>query len=130
MSEGGFTYETAIHDGMSGPAHHEVAALGELEHAIGKTEKALGGLASAHEHAGKMSGEAKGFLKEFTGSLVPEIAIGEVAAEGIIKLGESFAELGEKIVDFGSSKRTWWRRSPSSAARPRRARRPTQRSSG
>jgi len=101
MSEGGFTYETAIHDGMSGPAHHEVAALGELEHAIGKTEKALGGLASAHEHAGKMSGEAKGFLKEFTGSLVPEIAIGEVAAEGIIKLGESFAELGEKIVDFG-----------------------------
>jgi hypothetical protein len=96
----GFEYTTAIVDHMSGPAHAEAAALGELDAAIQKSEHVLRSHAEASEHAGKMSGEAKGFMKEFTGSLVPEIALGEVAAEGLKKLAEGFAELGEKVFDF------------------------------
>jgi hypothetical protein len=100
VSDDGFEFTTAIRDGMSGPAHAEVAALGELDSALAKSEKSLHSHAAATENAGRMSGEAKGFMKEFTGSLVPEIALGEAAAEGLKKLGEGFVELGEKIFDF------------------------------
>lgn len=97
----GFQFETEIKDGMSGPAKAEVAALDSLESAAHRAEKAVHSLGAETEHAGKLSGEAKGFLKEFTGSLVPEIALGEVAAESIKKVGEAIYEVGERLVDFG-----------------------------
>ena len=101
MSDGSFEYETAIKDGMSGPAHHEAEALGELDAALAKNEKALKAHSAAHEEAGKKEKEHAGFLSQFKESLVPEIALGELAAEGIKKLGETVVELGEKFVEAG-----------------------------
>lgn len=97
----GFEYETAIKDSMSGPAHHEAAALGELEKAVEKADASLHKLGEAHEHAGKSHEKGEGLVKSFTSSLIPEIAAGELAAEGIKKLGGALLELGEKVIDFG-----------------------------
>jgi hypothetical protein len=101
MADDGFTYVTAIKDLMSDPAHTQAAALGSLDAALKKDEAALKSHGDAHGEAGKHVKEHEGFLKSFTSSLVPEIAVGELAAEGIKKIGESFVELGESIVEFG-----------------------------
>jgi hypothetical protein len=101
MSDAGFDYETTIKDGMSGPAHHEAEALGELDAALAKNEKALKSHSSAHEEAGKKEKEHGGFLKEFSGNLIPEIALAELAAEGVKKIGEAFVEAGKSVIEFG-----------------------------
>jgi hypothetical protein len=93
---------------MSGPAYASVHALDALSEAIEKNEAAekkhevaLKKHADAHEEAGKKEKEHESILKQFSSSLIPEIALGELAAEGIKKLAESFYELGEAAVDFG-----------------------------
>jgi hypothetical protein len=98
--DNGFTYETAIHDAMSAPAAHEVHALGELDAALAKNEKALHSHAAAHDAAGHAAEHNEGFLDSFKDGLVGQIAVGELAAEGLKKLGEAFVEVGEKLVEF------------------------------
>lgn len=98
----GFEYELAIKDSMSGPEHAVQGALEGVEHAALKADHAVAHLGQTHESTGKHAKEHEGFLDEFTKSLVPQIALGELAAEGLKKLGEGFLELGEKIVDFAA----------------------------
>lgn len=101
MPEDSFTYETAIKDGMTEPAHNEAAAIDKLTESVTRNDAALKHHAESSEHAGKGAEHAEGFLKEFSGALVPQIALGELAAESIKKIGESAYELGEKLVEAG-----------------------------
>jgi len=54
-------------------------------------------------HKGSMNVE-KGFFKEFSGSLIPEIAIGELVAEGVKKIGEGIGELVKFSVEVAEFK--------------------------
>ena len=108
MAEDGFSYETKIIDGMSGPAHHEAEALGELSEALGKSEKAL----KKHEQAEHSTGEG---LKMLGSKVIPGLTssleeMGEAltAASGplaaiiiAIEVLEVFKEAGEKVFELG-----------------------------
>lgn len=54
-------------------------------------------------HKGSMNIE-RGFFKEFAGSLVPQIAIGELLAEGVKKIGEGIGELVKFSVEVAEFK--------------------------
>jgi hypothetical protein len=97
----GFSYETELVDHMSGPAGKEAHALEGLASAAEKTERSIHKLGEAHEEAGHSFLAAKEFGKDFSSSLVPEIALGELAAEGLKKIAESALEVGEKFVELG-----------------------------
>ena len=99
MSEG-FQYETELIDHMSAPAHHEGEALAHLAEQATHTEDAIRKLGESHRVAAHWSLEAKGFFKDFSGSLVPEIALGELAAEAVKSLGEAAFEGAEKLADL------------------------------
>ena len=128
----GFEYETAIKDGMSGPARGEVDALKALQAEIRSTEKAIRGLQQEqlnYKRAGFKGGaqevaldiaklrvplagmkaelrdlkneEKGGFLAGLRESLIPEIALGELAAEGIKKVGEIATEGVKFVIEMG-----------------------------
>jgi hypothetical protein len=97
----GFSYETELVDHMSGPAGKEAHALEGLASAAEKTERSIHKLGEAHEEAGHSFMSAKEFGKDFSSSLVPEIALGELAAEGLKTLAESALEVAEKFVELG-----------------------------
>ena len=86
MAEGGFEYETLLKDGMSGPGKAEIDILQGLQKEIEKTTEALEKL--THEH------------KEHEHSLIPEIALGELAAEGLKKLAESAVDVAVEGAKF------------------------------
>ncbi len=96
-------FELDLIDGISKPAGDAIAELKGLTAELGKADKAVNKLSeTSHKHHQRERAE-KGFLKEFTGSLVPEIAIGELLAEGVKKIGESITELvkyGVEVADF------------------------------
>lgn len=96
----GFEYEAKVKDSASGPTDAATEAVKKLGEALGKTddaikahEKAQASLGKAHEKAGKAAEHGAGFFHEFTSSLIPEIAVAELLAEGIKKLGEAVVDL-------------------------------------
>ena len=92
MSADEIDFDVKLKDEISGPAHAAQKSL----HELGAEAKDAGGavdtLGRHVEEAGKKHHEAHGFIKEFTSSLIPQIALGELAAEGLKKLGESVIE--------------------------------------
>lgn len=108
MAVEGFEWIASLKDMISKPAKEGQLALGKLGMAlrnvvaeIGKAEKAE----HAHgEAAHKRHNVEKGFLKEFTGSLVPEIALGELVAEGVKKIGESIVEFAHFAIEVSEFK--------------------------
>ena len=91
----GFAFETELVDHMSGPAGKEAESLENLAKAAMHAEGAVHGLGEAHKHASAEILTAKGFMREFGHSLVPEVALGELAAEGVKKIAESAVEVAE-----------------------------------
>jgi hypothetical protein len=92
MAEDGLSFVTELKDQMSGPAHTEKAALEGLAGAINKV-----GEAEKKEHAsagllGHAWEKARDVGHEFTSSLIPQIAMAELAAEAVKKLGEALIE--------------------------------------
>lgn len=98
MSDG-FEFVTAIKDEASGPADNTISALDRLTAALDRNEAAFKrnqgahkGLGESLQDVGRHAKESKGFLSEFGESLIPQIALGELAAEGIKKIGEGIIE--------------------------------------
>jgi hypothetical protein len=98
----GFEFVADIKDASSGPSKDVIAALDGLtaaldrnEAAFKRNESAHKGLANGLSEAGKKARESEGFFASFGASLVPQIALGELAAEGIRKVGESIVEGGK-----------------------------------
>ena len=120
MAEG-FEYIAEIRDEMSGPADaikKSLHGLQEAFHATGEAEKkardssgrfissqrsaveALGhhteGMAKAKEH---LTGFSEQWHK-FGESMIPQVAIGELVAEGIKKVGEAAIEAAKAVAEF------------------------------
>jgi hypothetical protein len=108
VAEGGFEYEVAIRDAMSGPSHHAAESLGDLTHALEKNEKAL----KKHGEVEHSTGEG---LKMLGGKVIPGLTssleeMGEAltAASGplaaiiiAIEVLEGIKEVAEKVFDIG-----------------------------
>lgn len=101
MTDERLEYEMAIKDSMSGPAHREVEALGALERAALGAAERLDHLAHANENAGHEAHKHAGFAEELQHQLLGHITVATLAAGAIEKLAQGFAELGEKLLDFG-----------------------------
>ena len=97
----GFEYIAELKDEMSGPAHAGKAAVDELTSALKHNENATKAAGAAHGTAGTHVGGLAHFFGELRESLIPEIALGELAAEGIKKLGEVALEAAEKFAELG-----------------------------
>ncbi len=97
--EDGVEFELALKNEMSGPAHEAKSAISELTAALKANSEAIRGAEGGHKklgeslhEAGEKAKESEGFFKEFGKSLIPQIALGELAAEGIKKIGETIVE--------------------------------------
>ena len=95
----GVEFDLALKDEMSSPAHDAKAAVIELTAALKANAEAIKGAEGSHKRLGKSLHEAgehakegKGFFEEFGKSLIPQIALAELAAEGIKKVGEAIVE--------------------------------------
>ena len=85
-------FDVALKNEISGPANEakkSLHALGDEGKSAGETVEKLG---HHVEEAGKHAEHAKGFFEEFSKSLIPQIALGELAAEGLKKRGEAVLE--------------------------------------
>jgi len=103
----GFSYEITMPDEMSGPAHDAKDALDELTSSIKKNEGALKEQKSAGHEANEGHKEAAGgagFLSEALGglkeSLIPQVAIGEMVAQAVEKLGDVALEAAKKFAEL------------------------------
>lgn len=96
----GFSYEVALKDLMSAPAYKEIEALGKLDAALERQNAILKKYYETHDKAGNHIQHSESWLESFRTSLVGNIAVGEIAAEGIKKLGEAVVEAGEALVEF------------------------------
>lgn len=92
MSADEIDFDVKLKEEISGPAHAAKSALHELGGEAKAAAGAVDTLAHHVEEAGKKHHEAHGFLEEFSKSLIPQIALGELAAEGLKKLGEAVLE--------------------------------------
>lgn len=109
--EDGLEFDLALKNEMSGPANEAKSAILELTAALKANAEAVKAAEGGHKkHAdgfkevGKHAKESEGILKEFTSSLIPQIALGELAAEGLKKIGETIVESFKFAVEAGEFK--------------------------
>lgn len=96
---GDIDFETSIKDEMSGPLREMSANLKGLTSVMkenvdvaSKTGKAHDKMGESAKHSGKLAHEAKEQWHEFSKSLIPDIAAGELVAEGVKKALETVYE--------------------------------------
>lgn len=90
--EDGIEFDLALKNEMSGPAQEAKKSIHALAEEAGLGGEAIAKLGKHVKEAGEHAKESKGVFEEFGKSMIPQIALGELAAEGIKKVGQAMIE--------------------------------------